>query len=63
MAITNQNNATAEFDLLQVNQTIKLAQNEKEKEVLERKKYMEEYESLKMILMQIKVLNEGRISQ
>ena len=63
MAITNQNIATAEFDLLQVNQTIKLAQNEKEKEVLERKKYMEEYESLKMILMQIKVLNEGRISQ
>ena len=43
MAITNQNIATAEFDLLQVNQTIKLAQSEKEKEVLERKKYMEEY--------------------
>ena len=34
------NIATAEFDLLQINSSIKLAKEEKEKEVLERKKYM-----------------------
>jgi chromosome segregation ATPase len=40
-----------------------LAEREKEKEVLERKRLMEEYESLKTILKEIKTLNETRIGQ
>lgn len=46
----NNNLASAEFQLLQINQSIKLAVSEKEKECLQRKKCMEEYESLKIIL-------------
>jgi hypothetical protein len=48
---------------LQINEAIKLAQSEKEKEVLQRKKYMEEYESLKTILTELKVLNFARITK
>ena len=57
------NIASAEFELLQINEAIKLAQSEKEKEVLQRKKYMEEYESLKTILAELKVLNFARITK
>ncbi|CAM5999286.1 unnamed protein product [Sphagnum balticum] len=45
--------ATAEFELLQVAESIKLAEREKEKEVMERKRLTEEYESLKVVLKEI----------
>jgi len=48
---------------MQINESIKLAEKEKEREILERKSYMEEYESLKTILKEIKALNEIRINQ
>ena len=63
MAKACKNISGAEFELIQLNQAIKLAQDEKEKEVLSRKKYMEEYEALKKILNEIRSLNLIRITQ
>jgi chromosome segregation ATPase len=63
MATASKNIASAEFELLKINESIKLAVSEKEKEVLQRKRYMEEYESLKTILGEIKSLNDVRINQ
>lgn len=43
MERAGKNIARSDFELLQVEQAIQLAEREKEKEVLERKRLMEEY--------------------
>jgi hypothetical protein len=55
--------ASSEFELMQAEASIRLANEQKELEVIERKRLMEEYESLRVVLKELETLNANRLSQ
>ena len=50
----------ANFDLMQLKESIKIADYEKDKEIIDRKNLTEEFESIKLMVKQILFLNSGR---
>ena len=52
--------ATANFDLMQLKESIKMAEYEKDKEIRDRKALTEEFESTKVMVKEILFLNFGR---
>jgi hypothetical protein len=55
--------ASSEFELMQAEASIRPANEHKELEVIERKRLMEEYESLRVVLKELETLNANRLSQ
>ena len=45
--------SNAEFEVRQLDQSVKLAVQDKEREVLERKRQVEEYEQMRVVLSEI----------
>ena len=56
----DKNIATSNFDLVQLKESIRLAEFEKDNEVKERQNLTEEFESVKVMVKQILFLNFGR---
>lgn len=63
MAQVLKNIAVSEFELMQLESSIRLAAEQKEKEVIERKRLMEEFESLRAVLRELETLNASRLTQ